>query len=482
MLVHPDAEYAGLPEAGSSNHAIVIGASVAGLLAARALAERFERVTVIERDLLPTASESRKGVPQSRHLHVLLGRGLELLEQLFPGFEADMVAAGARVVPWREVLWLNAAGWAQRYPSSPIRLLGASRELLEWKLRTRVAGLDPVQLVDGCEVVGLLSSSDSNGIIGVRISPRGSSGRRSDRSEEVTAALVLDASGRGSRAPQWLRQLGYQPPQETRINAFLGYATRHVRIPTGVEHDWRVLILQPRPPNTRGGVIFPVEGDRWIVTLGGIGGDYPPTDEAGFLDFTRSLPSPLLYESIQHAEPLSPIYGYRHTDNQRRHFEKLDRLPERFAAVGDAACAFNPVYGQGMTAAAMAALALRRSLTPGHGRRHTKPAGADLTGFARRFQRQVAKVNAGAWLLATGEDLRYPTTDGPRPGPLAKLNYRYVDMVLRTANHNPHVQATFLNVLHLRHRPTALYRPGILLRTLTQARPSADGALRDMSA
>jgi 2-polyprenyl-6-methoxyphenol hydroxylase-like FAD-dependent oxidoreductase len=455
----------GPPGSDRDGQAVVIGGSVAGLLAARVLTEHFEQVTVIERDRLSSGPGFRKGVPQSRHLHVLLGRGLELFEQLFPGFEAEMVNAGAPIVPWGDVLWLNAAGWSQRYPSSPIRLLGASRELLEWKLRTRVASSGAVRFLDGCDVLGLLSSRSGDDVRGVRVRPRpGSSGGQIDK---IPADLVLDASGRGSRASQWLAELGYPPPQQTRIDAFLGYATRHVRIPSGFQQHWRMLILQPKPPGTRGGVIFPIEGDRWIVTLGGIGRDYPPTDEAGFLEFARSLPSPLLHESIRDAEPLSPIYAYRRTDNQWRHFESLSRFPERFAVVGDAACAFNPVYGQGMTAAAMTAVALRQSLVRPRRQRHRNSPDEDLGGFARRFQQQVATCNAGAWLLATGEDLRYATTEGPRPGRLTRLTYRYADRVLAAANRNARVQVAFLNVLHLRHRPSALFRPSILLPVLT---------------
>lgn len=218
---------------------------------------------------------------------------------------------------------MNAAGWARRYPSSPIRLLGASRKLLEWTLRTRVADSGHVRFADGWDVLGLLPSPDQDGVSGVRLRPRRGQGDPDGQVEELTAGLVLDASGRGSRAPRWLAELGYALPRQTGVNAFLGYTTRHLRVPSGIRPAWRVLILQPKPPDTRGGVIFPVQDDRWIITLGGIGRDYPPTDEPGFLKFARSLPSPLLYESIKSAEALSPIYAYRHTDNQWRHFEAL---------------------------------------------------------------------------------------------------------------------------------------------------------------
>jgi flavin-dependent dehydrogenase len=449
-------------------HAVVVGASIAGLLAARALADHFERVTVMERDQLPTVPAFRAGVPQSRHLHVLLGRGLDLFEWLFPGVEAGILDAGAVVVSWGDALWLNPAGWSRRYPSS-IRLLGATRELLEWHLRSRVASAG-VEFRTGLDVIGLVASPDNSTVTGVRVRPRvghrpGPDGLRSSApaagsSQDIDAAVVVDASGRSSRASRWLVELGYPLVGETRIDAFLGYATRRYRIPVGFQADWRMLILPPAPPSTRGGVVFPVEDGQWLVTLGGYGGDHPKTDEVGFLEFARSLRHPLLYETIRDAEPVSAIHGFAQTANQWRHFERLGRWPERFVVVGDAVCAFNPVYGQGMTVAAITAVAL------GHRLAEHRTRGGDLAGFARSFQRQVADHGADAWRLSTGEDLRYATTEGPRPGRLGRLLYRYADRVLEVANGNRQVQAAFLRVLHLQDPPRALFHPRVLLPAL----------------
>jgi flavin-dependent dehydrogenase len=455
-----------------TGHAVVVGASIAGLLAARALIDHFERVTVVERDQLPTGPAFRAGVPQSRHLHVLLGRGLDLYEQLFPGFEAGILGAGAEVVSWADALWLNAAGWSRRYPS-PIRLLGASRDLLEWQLRSCVVSAG-VEFRTGCDVVDLLASRDGSTVTGMRVRPRRSAGSPRARSvpssevgstQELEADFVVDASGRSSRASQWLATLGYPLVTETKIDAFLGYASRRYRIPGNFQTDWRMLILPPAPPSTRGGVVFPIEGGQWLVTLGGYGGDHPKTDEAGFLEFARSLRSPLLYRTIQDAEPASPIHGFAQTANQWRHFERLGRWPDGFIAVGDAVCAFNPVYGQGMTVAAITAGALGQSLT-----KYRQGHGDDLAGFAGWFQQQVAGHGAGAWQLATGEDLRYQTTEGPRPGRLAQLTYRYADRVLETANGNHKVQQAFLRVLHLLEPPAALFHPRILFPVLARRR------------
>jgi flavin-dependent dehydrogenase len=454
------------------DHAVVIGASVAGLLAARALTDHFRRVTILERDELPAVPAFRAGVPQSRHLHVLLGRGLDLCEQLIPGFQAGILDAGAKLVDWADALWLNAAGWSRRYPQ-PIRLLGVSRELLEWQLRTRVASIG-VAFRPGHEVVGLLASPDGRTVTGVEVRPRGRAGLPRARAvhrggvnatEKLTADFVVDASGRSSPASQWLEALGYPPTTETKIDALLGYASRYYRIPPSFRGDWRMLILPPAPPSTRGGVVFPIEGDQWLVTLGGYGGDHPSTDEAGFLEFAGSLPTPLLYQTIRDAEPTSRIHGWLQTANQRRHFERLGRWPDRFTVVGDAVCAFNPVYAQGMTVAAITAAALTQSLT-WHRQGHRD----DLTGFARWFQGQVADHGGDAWRLATGEDLRYQTTQGPKPGPLGRLLYRYSDRVLETANGNPNVQRAFLRVLHLLDPPAALMHPRVLVPVVARRR------------
>jgi flavin-dependent dehydrogenase len=444
----------GRPRAG---HAVVIGAGVAGLAAARALIDLYPQVTVLDRDQLPTEPVFRAGVPQSRHLHVLLGRGLSLYDQLYPGFRAGLEDDGAVMVAWSDALWLNVAGWSRRYPT-PIELVGLSRERLEWALRTRTADAG-VQFRPGHDVVGLLASSDASAVTGVRIRPRS---HADGPVQDLAADLVVDASGRSSRISRWLGELGYPAPAETRIDALLGYATRRYRVPADLNPSWRMLILPPAHGFTRGGVIFPIEAGQWIVTLGGYGGDHPPIDEVGFLEFAKTLRHPLLYETIRNAEPVGAIYGFNQTANQRRHFERLSRWPERLIVVGDAAAAFNPVYGQGMTVAAITAVALGRRLAD-HRRRH----GDDLSGFARPFQQAVARHSADAWQLSTGEDLRFGTTQGPRPGRLGRLLYRYADQVLAAANGNQHVQAAFLRVLHLLDPPAALFHPRVLLPVLT---------------
>jgi 2-polyprenyl-6-methoxyphenol hydroxylase-like FAD-dependent oxidoreductase len=434
-------------------HAVVIGGSMTGLFAARVLSDHFERVTIVERDQLPESPEFRHGVPQSRHIHVLLKRGLEVMEELFPGLEAELVTEGAVPVAGADFLWLTAAGWASRFPGVRLQSLSMSRELIEWSVRKRVLHLPNVSLPGRRDATGLAPSADGSRVTGLLVKERGTGA-----TSLVEADLVVDASGRGSKAPQWLEALGYPRPQETVINSHVGYASRYYRRPSR-QSDWKVLMIHPRPPSMpRSGMIFPIEGNRWVVSLAGFG-DFPPNDDAGFLEFTRRLRSPFLHEALGDAEPISPIHGYRATANQRRHYESLARQPDGFVVVGDAACAFNPVYGQGMTVAALTALELRRCLREGAQR------------FPARLQRAVARINEGPWVIATGGDVRYPTTEGAEPSVADRFMQRYLDRVVKTATRDEFVFTAFVRVIHMLDSPRALLRPGVVWRALKGAGP-----------
>jgi pimeloyl-ACP methyl ester carboxylesterase/2-polyprenyl-6-methoxyphenol hydroxylase-like FAD-dependent oxidoreductase len=426
----------------------VIGGSMAGLVAARVLADHFGEVVIVDRDTFPDDAAFRKGVPQSRHLHVLLARGAQILEDLLPGFRADLAAAGAVPVRWpADVGLLGAAGWATRRTRSQT-LISTRREQLEDVVRRHVMSTPSVEVLENRDVTGLLTARSGSSVGGVRIRSR------ADQSErDLEAGLVVDASGRGSQAPAWLEEMGCGATRQTVVDSFLGYASRtYARDPT-IEREWRALFLQPKPPTgTRGGGLFPIEHDQWHVTVAGVGRDYPPTDEPGFLDFARSLRSTLLYEAIRDARPISTISAYRRTENQLRHFDELPGWPQGFVVLGDAACCFNPVYGQGMTVAATEALVLRGWLKDGLS--------------AHDFQQRLAKAIANPWLLATGEDFRYPTTEGGRPNVATRLMHRYLDRVNATSTTDPVVARAFNNVVQMVAQPTLLFHPEVVVRTL----------------
>lgn len=435
-------------------HAVVIGGSMAGLLAAHVLAERYARVTVLERDRLPEGPDARKGTPQARHIHVLLTAGRRVLERMFPGLIGDLVAAGAEDYDAvGDVEWLSPAGMAVRFPSD-IRLLGATRDLVEWGIRTRTASDARIRVRTAVDVASLRLDPTGLRVVGLNIEDRSGPEKVI---ESLDADLVIDAGGRGSRTPQWLESLGYPKPRETVVNGFLGYASRLVRPPAGWVADWKTFYIQCAPPlRRRGGVIAAVEGGRWIVTLAGGGKDYPPTDEDAFREFARSLPDPRFAQAYEASEPLTAIIGTKTTENRVRHYEELARRPEGLLVMGDAACAFNPVYGQGMSAAAVGAEELERCLAA------CRPGRMD--GLAARFQKRLAKANTRPWLLATGEDYRYTEAEGPPPGRLAGLIHRYLDRVVALAARSPSVRRRFVEVIHLVRSPASLFAPRLLAR------------------
>jgi 2-polyprenyl-6-methoxyphenol hydroxylase-like FAD-dependent oxidoreductase len=446
----------------NGRHAVVIGGSMAGLLAARVLSDHFDQVTVIERDRYPANPAPRPGVPQSRHLHALLARGLKILGELFPGLSDELIEAGAvEIEVGSDLAWLNPAGWGINV-NFGIEALSFSRDLLDCVVRRRVSSVPNVRLLDGSEVMKLVTNECGGAISGVSF-------RRSDQAYEansdeefLAADLVVDAGGRASRLPRWLSAIGYEPPVETVINAHLGYASRLYDIPAGFGACWKGVFVQAAPPaHTRGGIIFPIEGHRWIVTLVGGDRDYPPVDEEGFLAFASSLRSPLIYEAIRNAEPLTPITGHRGTENRRRHYEQLKRWPEALIVIGDGACAFNPVYGQGMTTAAIGAEWLDKCLRERSGRGNGKSGG-----LARRFQRGLARLNADPWMLSTGEDYRYRDAKGGTPNQMTRFMHRYVDKVLLLSTRDAEVRKRFLEVQGMLKPPSELFKPGVASRVI----------------
>jgi 2-polyprenyl-6-methoxyphenol hydroxylase-like FAD-dependent oxidoreductase len=431
---------------------------MSGLLAAQVLSRHFGEVEIVERDRLPDGPEFRNGVPQSRHAHVLLRAGLDALENLFPGFATDLRDAGAvPVEPPREMPWLNAAGWSGRFAAG-LGFLSSSRELTECLVRARVRSAPNIRFVTRTDVVGLM---DGRGrVSGVRVSARDGSRPDSRQGTELAADLVVDAGGRLSKTPEWLEELGYDRPREVIINSHLAYASRIFRRPSR-NLDWKGLLIGATPDIPRGAAVVPLEGDRWIVGLAGYGrASRPPIDESGYLEFMRSLRTQVLFQAVRDAEPLTPIYGYARTENVRRHYEQTTRRPEGLVVIGDATCCFNPIYGQGMSVAALSAQALDRSLRGSSDK--------SANGIAAAAQRAIARISDDAWLLATGEDLRYATTEGGTGAvrPLERAVQRYLNRVILRSNQDVVVSRALTRVIHLVDPPRALFRPGVMARVL----------------
>lgn len=432
--------------------AVVIGGSVAGMLAARVLADAFASVLVVETDSLSDQPLMRKGVPQSPQPHVLFARGYQILEELFPGIGTSLQSAGAIPIDWaREFHHFSEGAWNQRteIPSAIVSFT-CSRPLLEWAIRQQLAAKTNVTFVDRHRVTGLIASDQQ--ITGVQLTSL------NDRqSTQLSATLVVDASGRRSSASKWLASLGFAQPSETVVNPFLGYATRRYQAPQDFQDGWKVMLISQQPPDgTRLGYLARIEQGQWIATLGGYGHDFPAIDDAGFLAFARSLPNPKFYEAIAAAEPISSIYAHRATANRWRHYEKVE-LPNGFIALGDAVCALCPVYGQGMTISALSSLVLRDWLQS----KNPDP---------NRFQRQLAQSNRFPWMLAVGQDSRFLTTAGrSQSNWFSNLLSGYTRRAIKKTTVNAELNTLFMEVAHLLKSPAALYHPHVLLQVMRNA-------------
>lgn len=446
---------------------------MAGMLAARVLSEFFDEVLLIERDGFPQAPQDRPGVPQAKHLHALLPRGQFILEDLFPGLKAEMNGAGALSLDVGfDIAWLTPAGWGVRFPLG-VTGLASSRSLLDWGVRRRVAALEKIRILDHREATGLILDERGDAVCGVTFRKRQGANETGETVEEMRADLVVEASGRASKLPHLLTAIGYDSPRQTVINAHLGYASRFYKIPAGLKDQWKAIFIQAAPPeHVRAGLMFPVEDNRWLVTLIGGDRDYPPTDEAGFLNFARSLRSPMLYEALRNATPVSPISAHRGTENRRRHYEHLSRWPERLLVLGDSVCAFNPVYGQGMTTAAIGAGCLRDWFKR---KDYRQP------GFARTFQRALAKLNADPWMLSTGEDYRYRGFEGGSPTALSRFMHWYVDQVLFQTTISVEARKHFLRVQGMIKSPKSLFHPAIVARVIRHAFRKRSGKAQTVS-
>ena len=434
--------------------AVVIGASIGGLLAARVLTDAYEQVTIVERDELPAGHAARRAIPQGRHVHALLPAGERCLEELLPGLPAQMVGAGATSYTALSEMRFVINGHELARAAAPRPVVSASRPFIEGHVRRRVAALPGVELVTACDVVGLLADAGRERISGVRILRR----EAGSAAEDLAADLVVAATGRGSRLPAWLESLGYPRPQEDRLAIDVGYATRRLRLRPGALGPDKAVIIGARRDLPRGMFLFAQEHGRWLLTLQGFKADRPPADADGFLAFAASIAPPEVMAAIRDAEMLDDeIPTHRFPADLRRRYERMSRLPAGLLPLGDAICSFNPVYGQGMTVAALEACALRDCLAKG---------AADLQ---RRYLRAASRIVDDAWQLATGADLSLPVVDGPRPLPVRAVN-AYMERLHAAAERDRELALAFMRVVGMLDRPAALLKPRVVARVLG-ARP-----------
>ncbi|MFD8751658.1 FAD-dependent monooxygenase [Kitasatospora sp. NPDC059577] len=430
--------------------AVVIGGGLAGLVAAWALRGHAERIVVVERDHYPAEAAFRAGVPQGRHAHLVLEAGHRALEEMMPGIKQELMAAGALRVTTSEVKWLSSAGWMAEYPAR-MAFLSCTRPVLDQLVLERVRTESTIEFLEGTDVVGLLGSAAA--VTGVKVRERGP--ERGDV-RDVHAELVVDAAGRSTSVPTWLTELGCRPVPEERVDAGVAYTSRLFHRPAGVDLGGQAVYLQTKAPDApRMGVLLPVEGDRWIVSLAGMRGAEPEPGEEGFTKHLTGLRDPLLREALRNAEPAGEVRGFLPGPGVRRHYERSS--PDGLVVVGDAASTFNPVYGQGVTVALFCAQALRRTALRHGGIGHAA---------ARDARRAVAAASKNPWVMSSSEDARFASTTGAPSGTLLKLQHRFLDKVLTGATRDPLVTAAFHEVMSLVEPPTLLFRPSVLSAVL----------------
>ncbi|WP_439681212.1 NAD(P)/FAD-dependent oxidoreductase [Embleya sp. MST-111070] len=431
---------------------MVIGAGIAGLLAAHVLADHYAQVVLLDRDAIPTTAANRKGTPQDRHVHALFTEGIRAIDALLPGLTDELGDRGGhRIDIGRDLAIATRYGWGTRFDSG-LHAIGAGRPLIEATIRQRVLASHGIHLLQRHQADGLIGTFRRVSAVHVRDLTTGTA-------TTLPAHLVVDAGGRGSHLARWLADLGCPPVPESVVNAHVGYATRIFRIPgPNTPTHWRSCYIPAIGPHTpRGGVIAPIENDRWIVTLSGIGPERPTPTEEDFLPFARSLTAPTIAHALRGAEPLTPVRCTNATTNRRRHLERADGLPDNLIAVGDSGCCFNPVYAQGMTVAVLTAHLLADILD-----RHRAQ-----SGLARHYHRRLSRLHDTPWSLATTADLAFPTTEGPPPTASQRILARHLDHVLAAGTRHRHTQAAFLGVLTMTSHPVALLTPRVALSATT---------------
>jgi len=441
-------------------HAVVIGGSMGGLVSAAVLSRRYDRVTVIDRDTLPDGPADRRGVPQSGHAHALLISGRQVLEQVFPGLTDELVAGGA--VPYDagwDLLFHQMGSTRTRFSSGKLGI-SLTRAYLEHTVRERVRALPNVTIRDRISVTDLRGTPGR--VRGVVV----------DGAEVLDADLVVDATGRsGERTDAWLAKLDCPAPAVTKVKIDVGYTTRVLRRGPGDRIGGGLLYLMSAvpPQDKRAAAVFAVEGGRWVVTLGGWHRAHAPTDAEGFAEFAEALPDPHVAKLLAAAEPLDGGRAHKFTYPQarRRHFERLRDVPAGYVALGDAICSFNPLYGQGMTVAAMEAVALGETLD------RERRASARM---ARTYYRRAARIIATPWQMSTGSDFMYPETVGPRPVGTAAVN-AYVRQLMMATHVSRESHLMLLDMQHLLARPASLFRPDRAVRSLAAARHSPSRAV-----
>ncbi|WP_150238156.1 FAD-dependent oxidoreductase [Nocardiopsis quinghaiensis] len=429
--------------------AVVLGGSIAGLFAARVLADAYDDVLVVDRDTLVGVDSARRGCPQGKHINGLLARGQEAMEELYPGITEELFADG---VPTGDLSG-NVRWYFRGRPvvqqDAGLVCVAASRPMLERHIRERTEAFPNVSFAERHDILGLTVTPDKSRVTGVRVQRAGS-----DEEENITADLVVDATGRGSRTPLWLADLGYPEVEEERKKIGLGYVTQHYRLTRDPYGDDLSINPVASPELPRGAIFTKTDGNRVELTTYGILGDHPPTEQQELYDWLGTLATQDIRKALEHAEPLDAPVAFRFPTTLRRRYESMARFPDGLLVTGDAVCCFNPVYAQGMTVAALAALTMRDHL-------HTGAAPQP-----RQYFRDLARDAIDPpWDMTHVVDLGFAGVEGERT-PFIRAQQLYLKMVQTATAKDGAVTASYMRAAGLVDRPESLMRPGLVLRVL----------------
>jgi 2-polyprenyl-6-methoxyphenol hydroxylase-like FAD-dependent oxidoreductase len=438
----------------SGTRAVVLGGSIAGLFAARVLADAYDEVHIVDRDKIVGLKGPRKTLPLSYQANGLLARGVHIMEELFPGIVKQLVDDGIPRGDLSGSCRWYAQGNRLAQKDGDLITLGVLRPVLEFYIRERVQAIPNVVWVEEHDIVGLVTTPDKTKVIGARVQARGS---KSDT--VIDADLVVDATGRGSRTPVWLEQLGYERPEEERKKIDLVYVTQHYKLRPGADpFQGDVAINQiAYPANPRGNVFFKTNDGLLELTTYGLLGDHPPTDQAGLYGWLKSLPAKDVYETLRYADPIDEPVPYRFPTTLRRHYQKLTRFPDNLLVTGDAITCFNPVYAQGMSVAALCAVTMRQHLHSG-----AAPVPLDY------FRDLAADAIDASWELTNTVDLSFPGVKGERPFMLKFANW-FLKKIQIAATHDSDITAKYYQVAGLMAPQESLMKPGFILKVLLTA-------------
>lgn len=437
-----------------ADRAVVMGSGIAGLMAARVLSDYFGEVIIVERDAKPADTGPRKGVPQGHHIHVLLNRGEQILEELFPGFTNTLREKGSVTATLgKDVRWYLAGRWMPSFDGGMLSFF-QSRPFLEEVLRSFVMKIPNVHFQYETVVENLEVDAEANKITSLLLS-----NKKSEEKQSLTADFYLDAMGRGSPLKQFLQAMSRELPPESVVGVDFAYASALFEIPENTKTDWKVVLIYPKAPDeTRSAAIVPVEGNRWLVTAAGYNGDHPPLEHDKYLEFIGSLSQPDVYDAVKSAKLMDKIRPFKFKAGVRRHFEKLNPLPDNMLVIGDVICSANPFFGQGIAAAAQEAMVLEKLF------KNNGVVGVLGSARARNaYFQDIAAILNISWGLAIGEDLKYPSTTGQKPFGFAASRW-VKDRIM--SSDDPEVAKQFYNVMHFVDPPQSLFKPRVLKSVL----------------